>query len=131
MRRLSISAANAQAEAVASLLAGGTLEIRTGPMPQSTEFESADTPLAVFRLKDPAFLPAAGGIALINRPDDVLVDRNGRASWYRFRSKDGLPVIDGSIAVSGGAMDMRVIDLPRNATLDMKGYKLVIRLKQQ
>lgn len=123
--RLSQLAANAQADAIAKLLNGGTLEIHGGVMPGALE-EPSSAALAIFRLNKQAFQPAALGFAILNKPADVLVDNTGVPSWFRFRDIFGNAVYDGDasqLGISG--------NLPMNSTLEIGSYKLAINLQQE
>jgi len=100
--RISNVAARAAADAVAVLLNGGTVEIRTGAPPATVEDTATGTLLATLSFANPAFAAASdtnpGARALANSiTGDTAADANGLAGWFRAKTSGGVAVIDGTV----------------------------------
>ncbi len=126
--RLAGDAASRQADALGALLAGGTLEIHGGTQPKEPEKEHTARVLAIFELLDPAFARAAGGIMQLRKPKPTAVRHNGRATWFRFRTKGGDAVFDGDIGVRDASLILPALDLPVGAELEIASYAYAVPL---
>lgn len=110
---ISTVARNAAGDAIINLLDAGSLnpnafmEIRTGSKPTSPQATATGTLLATLNYSNPAFNPFSNGISLSNAiSPDVDIDNDGTASWFRCYDRDGVPVFDGDITITGGGGDI-------------------------
>lgn len=104
--RISIAAANLEADALATALNGGTIRIYTGTQPDNPEDTATGTLLAECTFDDPAFGSASGGIITANAitaEDSALAD--GDAGWFRALTSADDAMFDGS----AGAEDCDLI----------------------
>lgn len=109
--RISTSARNAAASAIAGLLdagpAAGYIEIRTGSQPATANTAASGTLLATLPLSDPAFGAASTGtVTAAAISSDTSADNTGTAGWFRAYDSTGAAVIDGSVTATGGGGDM-------------------------
>ena len=105
--RISTGARNAAATAIATLLDGGSIEIRTGAQPATPGTAASGTLLGTLTLSSPAFGAAATGVVTANAvTSDSSADNTGTAGWFRAYSSTSTAVIDGSITATGGGGDM-------------------------
>lgn len=97
--RLPSATRNAQADAVGSLMSGGSVEIRTGSQPASASDAATGTLLATVTLGTaPA---AASGTVSMPDPASVNAVATGTAGWFRVKSSGGATVWDGAIGTEG------------------------------
>lgn len=114
--RISDTARNAAAGAVAALVDGGAgagkIRVYTGAQPAGGPGAAATgTLLAEFALSDPAFTaPAAGGtIALDTTPAVATTGITaGTAGWFRVLDSNNAAIIDGSVTATGGGGDIEL-----------------------
>jgi hypothetical protein len=115
--RINTAARNAAADAVATLVNGGTgagvIRIYTGTQPATPATSPTGTLLAEFTLSDPAFAAASSGSAALD-VTPALTDEGlaaGTAGWFRILDSTeaagtGLGVLDGNVTATGGGGDM-------------------------
>jgi hypothetical protein len=122
--RLSDIAANVEANALATLLAGGYFRIYDGTQPPD-----ANTPigkqnkLAELRFGTPAFVPASSGTLTANPiASDPDAAKSGTATWFRWFKADGTPVLDGSIGTSGANLNMAAVNIQQHAIVSISNY---------
>src|SRR5690606_40425841 len=85
----------AAGNAIAALLNGGTLEIRTGSQPESPASEDSGTLLVSIPLANPAFgSPSNGSAALAGVPRQAEAQADGTAGHARFKTPGGQVVLD-------------------------------------
>lgn len=110
--RISASAANAAADAVAALLnagAGpGTIEVRSGAQPATVATGATGTLLGTFTLNDPAFAAAVAGVAALDVAPTVSFTgvAADTAGWFRAYDSNGVAVFDGACATSGAQLNL-------------------------
>lgn len=100
---LATLAVNAEADAVAVLLANGFLRIFDGAQPADGDAAiTAQVLLAELRFGNPAFGAPVAGVATANAiTPDSAANATGTAAWFRCVQSDGLtPVMDGSAGTS-------------------------------
>jgi len=95
---MSTAAVNAEADALASLLGSGFIDIYDGEQP-----EDADVPVStqnhIVRLmfSATAFAKAKNGALTANAIAAGVALVTAQATWFRASRKDGVPVFDGSV----------------------------------
>lgn len=95
---LSATARNAMVNAVASILNGGSIQIRTGSQPASAATAATGTLLGTLTLSASAFGSATSGTATANAiSDDTSADATGTAGWFRALNSSGTAVLDGAV----------------------------------
>jgi hypothetical protein len=106
--RLSTTARNAMADAVADLMdagsGAGTIDVRTGTQPASAQDAASGTLLATFTAADPAFGAASTGVCTLDATP-VLETTGlaaGTAGWFRAKDSTGATVFDGAVTATGG-----------------------------
>lgn len=123
--KLSDSAANEEANALAALLNSGYIRLYDGVQPAT-----ANTPvtsqhkLAELRFGNPAFASASGGALVANpiTPDNDAA-ATGTATWFRcFKSDGTTAIMDGSVGVSGCNMNINNPALQIGATVSLSGF---------
>lgn len=111
---LSNAAASAAADAVVDLVDGGagpgTIEIRTGAAPATTELADSGTLLAVLTFADPAFGASANGVATASAiTEDSSANADGTAGHFRVKDSNGVVVFQGTVTAAGGGGDMELV----------------------
>lgn len=107
--KLSNAAATAAVDAVADLLDGGKIEIRSGSAPTNADDADAGTLLAEGTFGTPAFAGAVNGVAAANAiTQDASANNSGTATHFRLKTSGGAVVAQGSITTLGGGGDMQV-----------------------
>lgn len=91
-------AVQAKLEAVTTLLDGGWLELYGGTQPPDATSPPTTKPLARLRFSDPAFAPPQEGVSEAHPLEpEPAAPRAGLAQWFRCRTQDDHPVLDGSV----------------------------------
>ena len=95
--RLSTLTVNAQAEATANLLAGGTCELMRGQPPNDPDTDVGDEfVLARGRFGVVPFGKAEGGRLTANKMERATAIQGGDPTWVRCRDASGRVVMDGN-----------------------------------
>src|SRR5690606_41655778 len=106
--RISVAARNAAVNAIAALLNGGTLEIRTGSQPESPASADSGTLLVAIPLADPAFgSPSNGSAALAGVPRQAQAEGERTAGRARVQSRGGQAGWGGAGAGPAGGGGLR------------------------
>jgi hypothetical protein len=107
---LSRAAVNAAADAVVSLLDGGTITIYDGPQPPSANRDPAarSVRLVTLQLDRPAFKPAVAGEAVANPMMSARAVASGTPTWFRGSTADGANIWDGDVGVEGSGADLEL-----------------------
>lgn len=123
--RISTSARNAAANAIAALVdagAGpGVIQLRTGAQPATPSDPATGTLLATFTLEDPAFGAAVGGVATLDVspiPSATAV-ADGTAGWFRMLDSTGAAVIDGTVGTVGQQLNLNTTTIATGATVQI------------
>ena len=116
---LSDAAANAEANALASLANGGTLCIYDGAQPADANTAvTTQNLLAELTLGNPAFSSAAGGIITATAiTADSDANLTGSASWFRVKTSGGATLWDGSVGVSGCDLNLNSVSIQQHANV--------------
>jgi hypothetical protein len=123
--KLSDSAANSEANALASLLDGGYLRIYDGTQPADANTSvTTQNKLAELRFGSPAFGAAVGGLltsnAITSDPDAAAT---GDASWFRCFESDGTTVVlDGSVGVGGCNLNLNSVSIQQHGLISISGF---------
>ncbi len=126
---LTVEARNAQADALARLLDGGSVKVYSGTPPANVSTAlSGNTLLATCPLNATSAPAASGGVLTFNSiTDDSDIDASGTASFYRLFKTDGTTaVIQGSVATSGGSMTIADTALVAAGTLSISALTYTV-----
>jgi hypothetical protein len=116
--KLSTSARNAAADAVAVLCNTGYIRIYDGAKAADANTAvGAQVLLAELRFGATAFGAAASGVATANAiTADSLINATGTASWFRVLQSNGTTaVFDGTVGTTGCNLNMPSVALQANA----------------
>jgi hypothetical protein len=120
--KLSVEASNVATQAVTAMLDGGYIEMFAGSQPAGPN-EKPIRGIKVCRiaLSSPAFGKASNGEAQSRKTlESDPAEADGRVEWFRAYKRDGTPVMDGSVGLSG-------CDLNINDTQIKTGTIAVVR----
>ena len=107
--RISVAARNAAVNAIAALLNGGTVEIRTGSQPSSPASADSGTLLVSIPLANPAFQSASNGsAALAGVPRQAQAQADGTAGHARFKTSGGQAVVDVAVSDPNGNGELKL-----------------------
>lgn len=119
--KLANAAANAEANALATLLNTGYLRIYTGPQPATADTAiSSQTLLAELRFGSTAFGSASAGVITANSISAGSSLANGTAVWARCLKSDG------TTAVLDLAVDVIGADLVLTTTAITTGFSVSV-----
>lgn len=89
-------AVDTKGDALLTLLNGGRLLVLSGKRPAGPDVPvSTQTLLVAIRLASPAFGPCQGGEARLNAVQPYPGLAEGRATWFRFETRQGQALFDG------------------------------------
>ena len=109
--KISTSARNAAANAIAALVDGGAsagyIEIRTGAPPTNPGDADSGTLLATCPMSDPAFGSASFGVATANSiTSDSAADASGTAGHFRVKDSNGNVIFQGTAGETADTPNM-------------------------
>lgn len=105
---LATASRNTMISALAALMNGGTIQIRSGSRPASANDAATGSLLATVVLENPAFgSPSSGAVSLAD-PDAVTGAAAGTATWFRALDSSAAPVMDGAVSATGGGGDLQL-----------------------
>lgn len=108
--QLSTESRNDMVNAATTLTDGGSIVIYDG-VPPGVSQPVVGTLLGTLTIGTPGFAAAANGTALANAiTGDTAADATGTASYYRVLDSLGAALHEGSISVTAGTGDMRLVD---------------------
>jgi len=93
--------------ALANLLDGGTIEIRSGTRPATANDAATGTLLGTVALATPA-TTESNGVATLADPGAVAAVADGQATWFRALTSADATVMDGSLTETGGGGDLEL-----------------------
>ena len=104
----SITARNAELDALAPLANSGYIRIYTGGIPATPETAVSGTLLAELQFNATAFGAAAAGVITANAiTQDSSADNTGTAGTYRALKSDGTTALwDGTVSTSGADLNL-------------------------
>jgi hypothetical protein len=101
---------NAMTDAAAELADGGTIQIRTGGKPASTQDAATGTLLVTVSLADPAFAAATSGAATMDTTGvSGTAVAAGEPGWFRAFDTGASALFDGLASASGGGGDLIIV----------------------
>lgn len=110
--KISTAARNASIAALAALLDGGTLEVRTGSPPTNPSDGDSGTLLGTLTFDDPAFgSPSTGTVTAEAIASDTSADNSGTAGHFRTKDDGSAVVTQGTAGASGDTPNL-VFDNP-------------------
>lgn len=106
--RQGVGAVNAAADAVTSLLDGGTLRIYDGPQPlnPSRPVGASCVLLVQLDFQTPAFSLAVAGAATAHPLEPQRALAGGTPTWFRAVSRTGQAIFDGTVGGEGSGADL-------------------------
>lgn len=130
----------------AATFADGVIEIRSGSQPATADSPATGTLLGLVTLASGAFTPGSptNGLTFGTASGGVVsksgvwsfngIGGGGTAGWFRFRgnaadaggSSTTLPRLDGSIAVSGGDMNLSNISITDGAPTTVDSFTFTV-----
>jgi len=123
--KLSNLAANAEVDALAALLDGGTIEVRSGTQPTDADTAPPDGALlATLTFGTPAFGAGVAGVATANAITPGTAVATGTASWYRCKTSGAANVQDGSIGTSLANMILNSTGVVTGADVSLNSFVL-------
>lgn len=99
--RLAMAARNAEADAWAALLNGGSASFYSGSQPASADSSATGTLIGTQTLANPAFGSASSGTVTANPAAVGTVSTAGSPGYVRLKTSGGTTVADMSCATSG------------------------------
>ena len=121
MKRTNLTdlAANAEADAFASLMDGGSIGIYDGEQPDTADDPLSGQKLGVtLGLSSPAFGRAAAGIIVANPiAAGTAIASLQRATWARVYSADRKPVMDVSVGTRDAVIILPTVSIPAGVTV--------------
>lgn len=121
--RLSIAAANAEADAVCALLDGGSVRVYDGSQPATADTALTTQVLLVScAFGAPAFGPAGGGVAEASPLADGTAVATGTASWFRAVTSGGAAVFDGAVGTSGANLNLPSVALGPGVVVSIDSF---------
>lgn len=122
---ISNAAASAAADAVTSLVDGGTLRIYSGTKPAGPDSAlSGNTLLAELTFGNPAFGSASNGVATANGiTADSSANATGTASFFRAFASDGTTaVFDGEVGTTGSDLNLNSTSISSGAEVSISSF---------
>jgi hypothetical protein len=123
--KLSNTAANAAADAVARLLDNGYLRIYGGSQPTDANTAlGAQVLLAELRFNATSAPAASAGVLTFNAfTADSSADATGTAAWFRALKSDGSTVVfDGSVGTSGANLNLNSVAIQSGAAVSVSAF---------
>ena len=125
--RLSNLLVNAQAKALAELLAGGWCEMRSGDPTEDPEEAPADDSLLVrCQFASVAFGAPRDGELIANKAERAQAIRTGDPNWVRLTTADGAFIADGSLGTKNANAVVNVRTIVEGQFVDLTGFRYVI-----
>ena len=105
--KISTAARNAAVDAIATLLNGGTIKVRSGSPPTNVADADSGTLLATLTFGSPAFGSGSSGTATANSiTSDSSADASADAGHFRLLSSAAATVIQGTAGEAADTPDM-------------------------
>ena len=120
---LASASVNVQANALAALLDGGSIDILDGPRPDAADLPITSQTVGVtLGFGDPAFRPAVAGIIVSNLIQPGVVSTSITPTWARMYTADHRTVMDISVGVRDANLIIPANYLEQGATLSCDSY---------
>ena len=125
--RLSNLLVDAQAKALADLLAGGYCEMRSGEQSDDPEAIPDDETLLVrCQFATVAFGAPRNGELIANKAERAQAIRTGEPNWIRCTTADGRFVMDGSLGQKNANAVVNVKLIVEGQFVDLTGFRYII-----
>jgi hypothetical protein len=117
-----------RANQIEVLIAGGTLEIRSGAQPTNTASADAGTLLCTITLPTDCLTAGSGGVVSKNGVwsglGTLAAGIGTNAGHFRFKTSGGAVVMDGSMTSTGGGGDMTIdnLSIAQNQTVTVNTF---------
>lgn len=121
---LSDVAANAQANALAALMNGGSIEIFSGTKPATANTAlSGNTLLATLTFGNPAFGSASAGAITANAIGAATAANTGTATFARLYESNGTTVVmDVDVNTSGAYINLNTVAIVQGANVSVTSF---------
>lgn len=120
-------AVNVEADAFASLIDGGFIDIYDGKQPDSADMPITTQTLGVtLSFGSPAFAPANKGIITSNPIKAGVAARSIVASWARITRSDRTTVMDISVGTSNANLILPTTNIAAGVTVTCSSYSHAI-----
>jgi len=106
----------------------GTIKVYSGSQPATADTAASGTLLVTITLNDPSFGASASGVITADVdpiPTGTAV-ATGTAGWARVADSDGLAVVDGSVAASGGDFTISTTSITSGQVVNLTGATLTL-----
>lgn len=108
--RISTAAKNDCLDAIRNLIRSGStvskpyISIYTGTQPASVQTAATGVELARLELSSNPFFPPSEA-TMVARPisDELSVNADGEATWFRIYNRDNVAILDGVVSINGGS----------------------------
>lgn len=124
--RKNVSLRTSQADHIADLWDGGTLEIRTGTQPADPASAASGTLLVTINLPTPAFGAAASGVVSKTGTWSGVAIASATAGWGRLISADTTKSLDVSVAESAADCIIDFDDIVSGVTVQVLTFTLTV-----
>lgn len=125
--KLSNTGANAEADALATLMNTGYIKIYNGTQPAGADTAvSTQTLGATLRFSSTAFGSSSAGVATANTiTSDTDAAATITATWFRILKSDNSTVLmDGSVCTSGCDINLATVSIVQHATVAISAFTL-------
>jgi len=125
---LSAAAANAMADALGTLLNGGSAKFYTTPRPATADTAiTTQTLLATSTFANPAFASASAGVLTAHAmTDESDAPASGTAVWFRAVTSGAAAVLDGSVGTSDADCVLSTVTVLQHGVLSITSCTLTI-----
>lgn len=125
--KLSLAAAEAQANAIAPLCNGGFIDFYSTAQPSTPETPPGGTSLATLDLPNPAAASVTNGLMTFNAIPGGTVAVSGTALWFRITENDhSTPVLDGTVGTSGSDINLNSTTLVNGTSLNLSALTIQV-----
>lgn len=123
--KLATAIVEAQAQLLATEMAGAKLNIYSGTQPAgANQGVSMDaTLLASLTFGDPAFSSITGGIMTSNPLTGGVAESAGTATWFRILKADNVtPIMDGNVSETAGNLVLTTTEISVGVTIEVTTF---------
>lgn len=110
---------------VAAIGSNGLIDIYTGPKPAGPATAiTTQTKLATLALSATAGVVSSGVLTFNTISDDIDVDADGTAAWYRAKTSGGAGVVDGTVGTSNADLVLNTVNFVENGVVGITSLTL-------
>jgi len=123
--KLGNAAANAEADALGTLLNAGFLRIYDGSQPATPDTAiNTQVLLAELTFGNPAFGAASAGVITANAiTKDSSANAGGNAAWFRCVKSDDTPVLDGTVGTATSDLILNSVAIGAGAEVSVTSFQ--------